>query len=135
MQFLATKPKEATTEAFHAFALHNSDKTIQFVAELVLVYASAILAFVDAVRSNDTVGMRAARAAFLPVWFGRNHPVYQLLLITDELMRLRLPHPVKQQLEATEAVSRCLDDKHEGTVDTKCTISSLRCECRDWRCH
>ncbi len=118
-QFLLTRPVTSSTAAFVEFALHNDDVTVRFVAELVFVYAGAILAFVDAVRNNDSVGMRAARSAFLPIWFGRNHPTYQPLLIADELMRLRAPPAVLQQLREIEAVTRCLDNKHEGMI---CTV-------------
>lgn len=113
---MATKPEHTTEKAFQQWALHNDDVTVRFVAELVLVYAGAIFAFVDAVRNNDSVSMRAARTAFLPLWFGRNHPTYQPLIIADELMRLRVPEAVRRQIEEVEAVTRCLDDKHEGNV-------------------
>ena len=113
-EFVKSRPTEHTTKAFVEWALHNDDCTVR---ELIFVYAGAILSFVEAIRNNDSEGMRAARTAFLPVWFGRNHPTYQPLLIADELMRLRAPAAVIDQLRTIEAVSRCLKHKHEGELD------------------
>ena len=123
-EFIKTRPADKSTKAFVEFALHNDDATVRFVAELVFVYAGAIMSFVEAVRNNDSDGMRAARTAFLPVWFGRNHPTYQPLLLADELMRLRAPAPVLQQLRNIEAVSRCLKHKHEGELHTAIRVLS-----------
>ena len=113
---------------------------MRFVSELVLVYLWAVLVFHDGVRNNDTTTMRAGRAAFLPVWFGRNHPFYRQIILHDELERLRYPAAVREQAERVEAVTKCLPNKHEGgqtnslDVPLCCAVSHLNGLTRHRRC-
>ena len=58
--------------------------------------------------------MLAERSAFQPVWWARAHPHYRVLLVLDEVERLRYPSPLAKAVIETETVSRCLRDKHEG---------------------
>lgn len=114
-EYERSKPSEINHANFTNWALTNEDATTRFVGECVIDYAGAIIGFVDAVRTNDSVGLRAARAQFMPVWFGRNHPIYQELVVADELTRMRSPAEVSEMIAKIEAVTRCLKRKHEGT--------------------
>jgi hypothetical protein len=111
-----------------AHFLASTDATVRTVARFVLHYVAAVLVFEDGVRNNDSARMRAGRMAFMPIWFGRNHPIYRQIVLHDELQRLRLPIPVLEQAVMVEAVTKCLDDKCEGalfTTDFSCRSFSL----------
>ena len=83
---------------------------------MFFVYLEGLLVFHEGVRQNDSKRMRAGRLALLPLWFGRNHPHYQAIIVTDELERMRYAPEIKKEVEAAEGVTKCLTDTHEGAA-------------------
>lgn len=113
-QLAALYDAASSSVGFLDFCLTHPDITVRFTSEIVLVYLEAIFVFQHGVRTNASDLMRAGRLAFLPVWFGRNHPTYQQIVLGDEVERILMPSAVRHQVEAAEAVTKCLPDKHEG---------------------
>ena len=82
-----------------------TDLTVSAVWEIVRLQL-AVFAFHDAVRTNDAALKRAARRAFLPVWFVRSHPNMARVVLDDERLYATAPDGIKRFLDRHASARR-----------------------------
>lgn len=105
--YLGTAIATPTAESFRAW-LDGPARTDAGIASLwmQLRLLLAVLALHDAVRSNEPVLKSAARAAYAPVWWARNHPIMRRVIIEDERTRVTASPEARAQLDRNTAARR-----------------------------
>lgn len=103
-----------------------TDLTLSVVWDLAYLQM-AVFAFHDAIRTNDAVLKRAARQAFMPVWFVRNHPNMARVVLEDERTFFTAPEAIKRVLRRFTAVRR-----HEAYQGLDAILEELNRLTKGW---
>jgi hypothetical protein len=94
------RPGATNASQFRAWLADQPQNTaLQLLWQhLQLLYA--VLGLHEAIRRNEPVLKAACRAAFAPVWWARNHPNMQRIVLEDERNRAVAPARMRLQLDA-----------------------------------
>ncbi len=71
------------------------NKTYLFMADITFELMDAMFLYHCGIRCGDQEFMDAGRNKFAKVWYGRRHPMYRELEMTDTLQNLRIPDQLK----------------------------------------
>jgi len=104
----------------------TTDLTLSLVWDLAYLQM-AVFAFHDAIRTNDIVLKRAARRAFLPVWFVRNHYNMARVVLEDERTFFNAPEAIKRLLQRYTAIRR-----HEAYQGLDAILEELNRLTKGW---
>ncbi len=74
-----------------------------YMFHMTFTHLLAFKLFNAGVRKNYSQVMMVARAALVPLFYGKHPPMYHVLLLRDMCMRVNSPDDVRQHIEATES--------------------------------
>lgn len=76
-----------------------------FLYNITFSYLLSFKYYNESVRKNNAIGMMAARTTFVPLFFGRNHPKYQRIMLRDMIQRVKYTNEVSAYMNSTESFS------------------------------
>ena len=81
------------------------DPNYIFAWRVCFTFLLAFQLYTESVRKNNHEHMLAARSAFAPLFYGRNHPRYRELHLRDMLDRVQCPDELKEDIKQYESFS------------------------------
>ena len=100
------KGQDANIERyFDWFNAETCNPNCLFAWRVCFRYLLAFQLYTESVRKNNNAHMLAARAAFSPLFYARNHPRYRELHLRDMLDRIQCPTELREDIEAHESFS------------------------------
>ena len=76
-----------------------------FAWRICFTFLLAFNLYTQSVRKNNHQHMIAARSAFAPLFYGRNHPRYREVHLRDMMDRVQCPDDIKKDIEEHETFS------------------------------
>lgn len=109
------KGEEPTVQRyFDWFANEVQDSNYVFAWYACFRYLLAFHMYTESVRKNHHEHMLAARTAFAPLFYGRNHPKYREVHLRDMMDRAQCPEELKTDIKAKESFSLSASNKGQG---------------------
>lgn len=99
---LASEEPSITPEGFLKLVMNQKDdRTYALMADIVMDLMDLIFMYRQGVRDDIPSFVLAGRAIFAKVWYGRNHPLYWELEMSDSVAFARMPQKVRDFVTKT----------------------------------
>ena len=105
----------ATIEKFWLWNQNVECPNIIYVQQMVFTYLDAVFLFRVGVRKNDIKAILVAQRHFMPLFYSRNHPMYQKIIASSFTTYVNMPDDLKEMIYNNISVSTTGNvDKNQG---------------------